>query len=292
MKQCTKCKIEKEDSEFYRDKYKKDGLTSQCKACQKEHSDLHKDRKKETNRKWRENNPEKHKAHRKKASKKWRKNHPEEYKKTHKIWVDNNKEKIRVSSQKSIYSLTEYLPYFEKLSQYEECRKDPNNEELLQVRCKTCNKWININRSKAHSRLQCINGTCVGNSYFFCSIECKDKFVLKLSNKDYVEYLKYRRKADAYALRMYRRYKYLINSLDLLRGQGKDKYHIDHIFSVLDGFKNQVPIEVISNPYNLRMFLGSKNIAKLAKLDKSDIKLEELYINYNLFLEKLNAHTL
>lgn len=33
MKICTKCGIEKEDSEFYQDKRRKDGLTSTCKQC-------------------------------------------------------------------------------------------------------------------------------------------------------------------------------------------------------------------------------------------------------------------
>ena len=34
MKTCSKCKAEKEPTDFGRDRQKKDGLTSQCKACQ------------------------------------------------------------------------------------------------------------------------------------------------------------------------------------------------------------------------------------------------------------------
>jgi len=33
MKKCTKCKIEKDELEFHKDKYTKDGLTRQCKQC-------------------------------------------------------------------------------------------------------------------------------------------------------------------------------------------------------------------------------------------------------------------
>jgi hypothetical protein len=33
MKICTKCKIEKPEIEFYKDKFKKDGLRSDCKMC-------------------------------------------------------------------------------------------------------------------------------------------------------------------------------------------------------------------------------------------------------------------
>ena len=38
MKTCTKCKIEKEFSEFYKDKTKKDGYNSGCKSCYKQYN--------------------------------------------------------------------------------------------------------------------------------------------------------------------------------------------------------------------------------------------------------------
>jgi hypothetical protein len=36
-KKCTKCAIEKNASEFYNDKTRRDGLTSQCKECKVDH---------------------------------------------------------------------------------------------------------------------------------------------------------------------------------------------------------------------------------------------------------------
>jgi len=38
MKKCSKCKDEKEATEFYRNKKHKDGLQNFCKTCTKEHS--------------------------------------------------------------------------------------------------------------------------------------------------------------------------------------------------------------------------------------------------------------
>lgn len=38
MKSCTKCKIEKDDSEFYPNKITQTGLNSWCKQCQKEYN--------------------------------------------------------------------------------------------------------------------------------------------------------------------------------------------------------------------------------------------------------------
>lgn len=40
LKICTKCGIEKETSEFYKEKRKKDGLYSSCKECEKEYRHL------------------------------------------------------------------------------------------------------------------------------------------------------------------------------------------------------------------------------------------------------------
>ena len=40
MKKCTKCRIEKNESEFCKDKYTKDGLCGCCKQCRKKDNDL------------------------------------------------------------------------------------------------------------------------------------------------------------------------------------------------------------------------------------------------------------
>ena len=44
MKTCPKCKIEKDESEFSKDKYREDGLVSQCKACRAEHYKTNRER--------------------------------------------------------------------------------------------------------------------------------------------------------------------------------------------------------------------------------------------------------
>lgn len=47
MKTCSKCKIEKEVTEFNKDKSKIDGLRPDCKSCLKEYRQANKERIKE-----------------------------------------------------------------------------------------------------------------------------------------------------------------------------------------------------------------------------------------------------
>jgi len=70
----------------------------------------------------------------------------------------------------------------------------------------------------------------------------------------------------------YKKYKNIINPYNLNRKRGQ--FNLDHIYSVMDGFKNNVLPEIISHPYNLQML--SENI-NISKSDRSDISLEELH---------------
>jgi hypothetical protein len=70
----------------------------------------------------------------------------------------------------------------------------------------------------------------------------------------------------------YRKYNNIINPLNLPRG--KYKYHLDHRFSIYDGFINKVQPEIISSVYNLQIISEYEN---LNKGKKSCITLNELY---------------
>ena len=66
----------------------------------------------------------------------------------------------------------------------------------------------------------------------------------------------------------------LINPKNLKRGM--KKYHIDHRFSLKQAFLNDVPLEIISHPCNLKMIWWKDN---LKKQDICEISLETLCIN-------------
>lgn len=60
----------------------------------------------------------------------------------------------------------------------------------------------------------------------------------------------------------YRRSKNTINPNNFPRGRGRGKYHIDHRFSVLEGFKNNILPFILSHPFNLQMLEEKENISK------------------------------
>jgi len=70
----------------------------------------------------------------------------------------------------------------------------------------------------------------------------------------------YRKLAYSIMEKNYRKNKKIINPNNLQRG--KNKYHVDHKFSVLEGFKNNILPYVISNPFNLEMIYYKDNLSK------------------------------
>ena len=85
MKTCTKCKIEKEDSGFYKHAKSKDGLMSSCKACNDESKKnyLKTEIGSKKNKEWYLNNSIKPEVKREKSlyNKQYRENNPEKIKK-------------------------------------------------------------------------------------------------------------------------------------------------------------------------------------------------------------------
>ena len=74
----------------------------------------------------------------------------------------------------------------------------------------------------------------------------------------------------------FRKYHHLIDP-KRLRG---DENHLDHIYTVIDGFNNNIPPEVIASPINLQMLTAFDNMSKNGR---SDMTKEMLYKLYNQF---------
>ena len=110
-KVCTKCKTLKPLTEFNKKKESKDGLRSDCKVChketQKKYRENNPEKVKERNKKYYENNPEKERE----RSKKYREDNPEKIKE----WRENNPEKVKEIQKKYLSNRKKNDPLF-KLS--------------------------------------------------------------------------------------------------------------------------------------------------------------------------------
>jgi CHAT domain-containing protein len=87
----------------------------------------------------------------------------------------------------------------------------------------------------------------------------------------------YRHRCQQYANTQYERYK---NLLDPDNQRGKH-WHLDHIYSVTDGFLNDVPINIISDISNLRLISDKENYKKHKKSEKTLEELYEGFLNKN-----------
>lgn len=63
------------------------------------------------------------------------------------------------------------------------------------------------------------------------------------------------------------------------RGRNSGEYHIDHKYSIFQGFKDNIPAEIIGSITNLEMLESRENMSKNIKCS---ITKEELYNSYNI----------
>ena len=96
MKKCSKCKIEREISDFGKTKSTKDGLSCQCKLCSKDYYEKNKELIKDRSKNWRKNNKE----YKKEIDKKWAEKNKEKKLENSKNWAEKNKEKRKEISKR------------------------------------------------------------------------------------------------------------------------------------------------------------------------------------------------
>lgn len=100
MKECRKCKQEKELNNFGIDKKQCDGLNRVCKQCRQSFSKEHSKRLYEKNKIWKENNVDK----RNEYQKEYYQNNVDKYKEYNKEHYQNNVEKLRNTRKEYYYN--------------------------------------------------------------------------------------------------------------------------------------------------------------------------------------------
>jgi len=89
-----------------------------------------------------------------------------------------------------------------------------------------------------------------------------------------MKFLLYSSKVRIISEANYRRYKNIIDPRNL---RGRD-YHMDHAYSVFNGYLKSVPPEIIGSRYNLHIIKKTDNIIKK---NNNSITLRELYKKIN-----------
>ena len=87
---------------------------------------------------------------------------------------------------------------------------------------------------------------------------------------------------------IYRNNENIINPEKFKRG--KKDYHIDHLFSIKQGFLENLPIEIISHPCNLHMIFYMENLKKqdVCWITKEDLLNNIILYNDDIYLKQKN----
>jgi hypothetical protein len=72
-----------------------------------------------------------------------------------------------------------------------------------------------------------------------------------------------------------------VNLLENFYKRGPKEYHLDHKYSVFEGFKNDVPVEIIGHICNLEMLRYDENTSKGEKCSITLTELKELIKKHN-----------
>ena len=124
----------------------------------KEYYENNKDKKIEYSKKYYEDNKEKKKEY----TKEYYENNKDRIKERKKEYYENNEDKMREYHKEYGKSSALYNTYVNQISYVEATRCDPENEELLQIKCAYCGKWFNPTTASVKNRIAALNGTKTG----------------------------------------------------------------------------------------------------------------------------------
>lgn len=93
----------------------------------------------------------------------------------------------------------------------------------------------------------------------------------------YNAFLTYQQKVHNLTSKTYKKFKTIINPTNLPRKQGTKGYHLDHKYSIFQGFVEGLSAEIISSKGNLQMLSGFENISKGTKCSITKEFLLALY---------------
>ena len=67
-----------------------------------------------------------------------------------------------------------YDTYAKQLSYADDCRRNPFDRNILEVKCTYCGRWFTPTRSNVYDRVRALEGKQLGEQRLYCSNECKE----------------------------------------------------------------------------------------------------------------------
>ena len=150
MKVCSKCKEEKEQTEFYKRKTSKDGLRTECKECVKFYQEENKDRIEEYRKNYQINNREIIKE----KKKIYREKNIEDILINNKIFYDENKKKL-LQQKKDYYESNKEIIKEKVMNRYNSQKNDEDFLEKKRINGRiNCKKHRDNNKEKISQRIK------------------------------------------------------------------------------------------------------------------------------------------
>jgi hypothetical protein len=103
-------------------------------------------------------------------------------------------------------------------------------------------------------------------------LQKKRGYICKWNEEQIKDYEEYRDIVRYHTEQTYRENYYHINPNDLVRD--RYAYHLDHIYPIIEGWKNKVPPKLIASKHNLQMLWWKENHGKC---DRTEMTLEDFY---------------
>ena len=237
MKKCNKCFIEKVFTDFYVNNRNKDKFDNTCKDCTKEKNKNNREKQREAQKKWRENNPEYMANYGKtdkikEYQKKYYQEHKEKYIERKQEWRKNNPEKDKVERKKYIENNRE------KVNKYHANWKKEKREKDIYYKIKE-----NMSRRIRYELNHLLKGKKTKRTFFYigCSVDELKKYLESKFQDNF--------RWDNYG----------------------EVWHIDHIipcssWNLCDNFENKC----CWNYRNLQPLIASENQSKRDKYDKEE----------------------
>jgi len=171
-------------------------------------------------------------------------------------------ETIKRISKSNIKTIDDYKKDYPKFFKIEDVKLINNK---IYVRCKKCNNWFEPSKTQFRERIRSIKKPSGNaNCFMFCSDECKytsnDYFKsFRVDPETLSKFKLYSSKVWKFTNYSLKKYSKKIKNFEL---RGRNKYHLDHKFSILEGFKQNIEPKLIAHWKNLEMLPEHENIKK------------------------------